>query len=76
MPLKIKVRTTKMVPVKIVSLRWAGKITDGSVSEKFHCSACGERLGARKFAVAMIERDGVQQSLRLCEDCGIKAETP
>ena len=74
MTLKINKRVTKKVPVEVVSFVWFGELTEGSVATEFKCSACGSKLGARRFGAGMIEEGGKQRSMRLCELCGIEAE--
>ena len=74
MPLKINKQVTKKIPVNVVSFRWFGRLTESSVAAGFKCSACGDKLGARRFGAAMIEENGLQRSLRLCESCGVDAE--
>ena len=74
MTLKINRRVTKKVAVDVVSFKWFGQLTAESVAAGFKCTACGSKLGARRFGAAMIEDGGGQRSVRLCEDCGIDAE--
>lgn len=70
-----QMRTVK-VPVKVLSMRWSsGALTEHSEASVFKCSACGSKLGARRFATAFIRKDsGAEHSMRLCEDCGVQAE--
>ena len=72
MSLTRNVRVTKKIPVNVSSFRWFGTLTEGSVACGFKCCACGGKLGARRFGAAWDADRG--QSMRLCEDCGIKAE--
>jgi hypothetical protein len=67
------IRVTKKVPVNVTSFRWSGgALVEGAVACNFKCCACGGKLGARRFGCAWDgDRD---QSMRLCEDCGVKAE--
>ena len=70
--LKRSVRVTKRVPVNVIAFRWFGELKEGAVACNFKCCGCGGKLGARRFGAAM---DGDRnQSMRLCEDCGIEAE--
>ena len=73
--LTINQQRTVKVPVTVLSMRWCGELKECSVATGFKCSACGHRLGERRFAVAFIRKEsGVEYSMRLCADCGIKAE--
>ena len=66
------IRATKKVPVNVTAFRWFGELTAGAVACGFLCCACRGKLGARRFGAAWDgDRD---QSMRLCEDCGIEAE--
>lgn len=60
----------------VVKFKWAGK-----VSEKcgyLPCSRCNKPIGSESnFAVAFIKEheEDQQQSIRLCNECGIEAES-
>jgi len=40
----------------------------------FICSACKKKCGDRRVGVAWIRDGQKERSMRLCKDCGIKAE--
>lgn len=61
------------VPVKVLRLNWYKDLKGGSLQE-LQCTACSSKLGPRRWALAWVLDDGVKRSLRLCEDCGVKAE--
>lgn len=74
--LTINEQRTVKVPVTVLSMRWSGELNPGSMATAFKCSACGTKLGDRRFAVAFIrKKNGVEHSMRLCEDCGLEAES-
>ena len=56
---------------KIIKLEWCDKNVR---LERLPCSACGQKLGKRKWGLAFAEVDGSSRGLRLCEDCTKIAE--
>lgn len=67
--LKIKKLIPTMVPVEVLKLRVHSQLSVGTVATGFKCSACGEKLGARRFGSAWIKDSQDERSLRLCWDC-------
>jgi hypothetical protein len=41
---------------------------------QWDCTGCQKKLGARRFATALVVDDDRETGLRLCEDCGILAQ--
>jgi hypothetical protein len=72
--LRINQPTVHRVPVEVLKFRWCGTLTPASVAGSFKCTACGSRLGARRFGIAWILANDGERSVRLCEDCGVDAE--
>lgn len=75
MGLTINKPSVRKVPVRTLNLKWSGGVLERScIACGFKCSACGAKLGERRFATAWVKDESQEYSLRLCEDCGIKAE--
>lgn len=73
MKLGIRVPTTKRVELTVLELHWSAPVS--GVAAGFECSACGGVLGERRWAIGWIKDWlGHERSMRLCEDCGMKAE--
>ena len=71
--LTIKKPSFKNVPMEVLKMQW----TDGPVSIRtasLKCSACHNVVGEKKIAIAWIRDNGQERGMRLCEDCGKKAE--
>lgn len=66
--------STKQVPVEVVRVVWHKPITAAQLIEICQCSACYRKLGIRRWAVAWVRDEKGERSMRLCEDCGLKAE--
>jgi len=73
--LMIRKPTYRKFPVTVLKFRWCGTLRPVDCGANFKCSACGGRLGARRFGIAWIRDGEEERSLRLCEDCGREAET-
>lgn len=68
--------TPKPKTVEILSFRWCGIVTSTQAGE-LECSRCDKPIGNKKpFGIAFIKnRDSnKQESLRLCNECGLEAE--
>lgn len=67
------VKTTKQVPVKVIRFKWGG-----IVSKKLRtlpCTACRGSVGDQKeFGMAWIVDEKGKRPMRLCNECGKKAE--
>ncbi len=72
MTLTIQKPSVKKVMVEVLTLKWIG-VTHSAMSN-FRCSACHQVIGQKRVAIVWINDEGKQRSLRLCEDCGIRAE--
>lgn len=72
--LKVRIPTWEWVDVtEVKSLRWTGP-TDQKTIAKLPCTACGLEVGFRRIAITFVRLNGIDQSMRLCEECGAKAE--
>ena len=70
--LRKTIKTTKRVPVEVVSFKWLDPI-----SEKLgtlRCSACRNQIGERKWGLAWIKDEKGKRAMRLCDKCGETAE--
>ena len=73
--LKINKPIVCRVAVDVLKFNWCGQLVPGAIATTFRCSACGGKLGARWFGIAWIrDANGIERSLRLCEECGKSAE--
>jgi hypothetical protein len=71
--LTIKKEVEIEVPVKVLTFSWKEHLKVESLQE-LQCTACFSELGPRRWALAWVQVDGEKRALRLCEDCGVKAE--
>ncbi len=72
MALTIQKPSVRKVLVEVLNLKWIE--VSSAATSKLRCSACHRETGRKRVAIAWINDEGKQRSLRLCEDCGIKAE--
>lgn len=64
------VRTTKQVPVKVLSLKWFKP----TVLISLKCTACRKPIGDKRWGQAWAEDERGKYPMRLCEKCGEIAE--
>lgn len=66
------VKTTKQVPVNVLSLKWAKPVSKKLSNLK--CTACKKCLGDRRWCLAWAEDEKGKYAMRLCERCGKKSD--
>jgi len=67
------VKTTKQVPVNVLSIKW-NKPVSGKRLAELPCTACKKPLGHKRWVLAWTGNEKVKSAMRLCEKCGKKAE--
>jgi len=67
--LKVRKTVSVMREVEVLKLYISEALKPGGVCTNFKCTACGKKLGARKFGTAWIRDGGGERSIRLCWDC-------
>ncbi len=68
-----KIQTYKEVPCEVTKFTWRNPVTAEELF-KLLCSACLKPIGKVRWGIGFTKIKGKGQSMRLCEDCGIKAE--
>jgi len=68
------IRTTKQVPVNILSLKWNEPLKEGSRLSKLPCSACKKPIGNDRWGLAWAIDKKMKYAMRLCNKCGEEAE--
>lgn len=65
------------IPVELSNLKWSDRAASGHAAS-LSCGVCGESLGLRPFAMAYARIGEAKKAnlVRLCEECGKKAEAP
>jgi len=73
--MKVKVKKTgyKHIEYKVISFEWLKPVSEKLRTLK--CTACKKAIGSSRWGIAWVENDGKEQALRLCEQCGTKAES-
>lgn len=69
MVLKVKTTTEKMVAVKVIAISMEPRLGNRSPATLFKCSACHDRIGARRFSIAWVDTGKYERSMRLCWKC-------
>ncbi len=64
------VKTTKQVPVDVINFKWH----EPTALVSLRCSACRKPIGDKRWGGAWIRDEKGERGMRLCEQCGIKAE--
>jgi len=69
-----KVKIVKDVPCEIAFFqKWCKPVTSKEL-RKLPCSACHNSIGDKRWAIAWRKEKTTKRPMRLCEECGIKAE--
>ena len=70
-------KTTKQVPVNVISLKWSKPVSDEGLAKglgKLPCKACRKPIKGKRWGMAWAEDKKGKYPMRLCEKCGEKAE--
>ncbi len=62
------------VIAEVIDLVWKPPLTIQELIESSQCRACKVKIGTQRFAIAWIPEGIGRLAIRLCEDCGKKAE--
>ena len=65
------VPTTKQIPVIVLNFKWHKP----TALTTLRCSACRKPIGDKRWGGAWVEDGKGKRGMRLCEKCGIKAES-
>lgn len=63
------------VPAQVRSIDWNRPLDASHPVVDLICDACGDVLGARRWAHSFVKYRGRRRLMTLCEECGTKAET-
>lgn len=72
--LKVRKTVSVMREVEVLKLYISEALNPGGACTNLKCTACGKKLGAKKFGTAWIRDGGGERSIRLCWDCAKVAQ--
>ena len=68
------VKTTKQVPVNVLTFKWNEPVSQGGLLAELPCTACKKPIGDKRWGLAWAEDKKGKYAMRLCDKCGEKAE--
>lgn len=66
------IKTTKQIPINVIQFEWLEPVSKNF--RNLPCTACRKPIGDQRFGLAWATDEKGKYSMRLCNNCGEKAE--